>query len=356
MSVRMWLVGLAGLVLLLGGRQLHGESISVGDILAADSNQKAIIRVDPATGDRSVVSDNSTGTGPSFGNFGGIAVDSQGFILVTDQTNGVVRIDPLTGNRMVVSGGSIGSGPSFSTFLSGISVAANGDLLVADSLPNTLFRVDATTGDRSVVSSNSVGSGPAFGSSSPRGVAVDDAAGDAFATDISNDVLLRIDLDTGDRSIASGATVGTGPAFGNVISMARESTGSLLVTDNGLNEVLRVDSTTGSRTVLTTGSGPFFRNPWSLALEADGNILFSGNANPPGVADIAIYRLNPSTGGYSLVSSNTVGTGSQFQNNPFLAVVQIVPNSVPTPSTLVALLGMGLMATLGYRRRRNRAA
>ncbi len=72
----------------------------------------AIIKINPTTGDRTTVSSSaaSVGTGPSFVSPSGIAIGSDGKLIVTDTggTNGtagsdsVFIVDPTTGNRTII--------------------------------------------------------------------------------------------------------------------------------------------------------------------------------------------------------------------------------------------------------------
>src|SRR5206468_492485 len=107
-----------------------------GHLVVADGffGLKAVIRVDPHTGDRTVISsDATTGQGPSFGDLHAIAVEADGHLVVagsgfTGNGNWVVRVDPHTGNRTVISG----QGPDFG-FPTGVAVEADGHLVVTDS-------------------------------------------------------------------------------------------------------------------------------------------------------------------------------------------------------------------------------
>jgi glucose/arabinose dehydrogenase len=68
-----------------------------------------------------------------------------------------------------------------------------------------------------------------------------------------------VDQVSGDRTIISGAGIGSGPAFVRPRGIAVEADGSLVVTDPDLVAVVRVDPVTGDRTIISdanTGSGP----------------------------------------------------------------------------------------------------
>ena len=131
-----------------------------GDVYVADPDafggNGGVIRVDPTTGARTTVSENTAPAGaPRFADPRGIVVAANGDILVADPgafggSGGVIRVDPTTGARTTVSENTApAGGPSF-VEPRGIAVAANGDILVADldafGGNGGVIRVDPTTG------------------------------------------------------------------------------------------------------------------------------------------------------------------------------------------------------------------
>ena len=132
----------------------------------------AVFKIDPANGNRTVLSgcidaacSSIAGTGPQFSVPSGGAVRADGSLVIADTfLSAVLRVDPVTGNRTIVSGGSpvVGTGPSLGSPL-WVEVAGNGVLLVSDPGVGTVFSVDPATGNRTVLSSTSVGTGPGFG-------------------------------------------------------------------------------------------------------------------------------------------------------------------------------------------------
>jgi hypothetical protein len=85
-----------------------------GDIVVIDTDLGAVVRVDPTSGDRTIVSDDNTGAGPQFVEPWGVALESDGQILVADDVlEAVVRVDPTTGDRTIVSDVNTGVGPDF---------------------------------------------------------------------------------------------------------------------------------------------------------------------------------------------------------------------------------------------------
>jgi len=243
---------------------------SNGDVLVAEQSIVAglavpsVIRVDRATGTRSLISSNtSPAGGPSLGNPSGIDLDANGNILVADMTafgdGAIIRVDPTTGARTLVSrNGSPAGGPRLDGPMD-LAVAANGDIYVANTFGTNVLRVDPTTGARTLISANgNPGGGNAF--SWPWGMTID-AGGDILIAD-SNAYggpggIIRVDPATGNRSVVSNNATGTGPIFDHPGDLVVEAcTNTLLVTDSGMEAVYRVDPTTGNRTLVSDNTSP----------------------------------------------------------------------------------------------------
>src|SRR5205807_1199509 len=91
----------------------------------------------------------------------GLAIEADGHVLVTDGPFGlaaVLRVDPVRGDRTVVSDVSTGGGPPFSAPRS-LVVEADGHLLVADFGLVAVVRVDPRSGARTIVSNATIGQG-----------------------------------------------------------------------------------------------------------------------------------------------------------------------------------------------------
>lgn len=70
-----------------------------------------LMTVDPANGNRAVLSNSVTGTGPAFSSLEGVAVDAADNILVVDAGLGAVFVvDPANGNRTILSDAVTGTG------------------------------------------------------------------------------------------------------------------------------------------------------------------------------------------------------------------------------------------------------
>jgi sugar lactone lactonase YvrE len=136
-----------------------GGDILVTDIAPVTGNPR-LLRINPATGNRSVLTGVGVGAGPAV-NVAAVGVEA-GIIYVTDVVgNQIMSVDPATGNRTLVSGPGLGTGLAF---VSPVSITSDrpGSIVVLDSEQPAgpglglggLVRVDLATGDRSVISNN----------------------------------------------------------------------------------------------------------------------------------------------------------------------------------------------------------
>ena len=102
------------------------------------------MRIDPITGDRDISA--------KFSFVDAIAIEADGHIIGVDQRNeAIIQIDPIHGNRTTVSDASTGSGPLWQD-PTGLAVEATGQFVVTDAKLHALIRVDPHTGDRAIIS------------------------------------------------------------------------------------------------------------------------------------------------------------------------------------------------------------
>jgi sugar lactone lactonase YvrE len=250
------------------------EGIAVqasGQVLVADNGVAALFQVNPTTGNRTLLSGDGAGTGQqSFVTPFGVTIGSGGQLYVSDAGDQagdgfIVRVDPVTGARTLISGLGAGSGDAFSN-IRGV-VFVGGELYVTDVANQAVYRVDPITGARTIISDATHGMGTFFGA--PEGLTVD-TKGNLLIADAGNQTVVRVDPVTGNRTIVSGlGMMGTGTGFALPSGVTVDSLGKIQVADSGdlgipaLPAVFNVDPTTGNRTILSDfahGSGPRFQN------------------------------------------------------------------------------------------------
>jgi MYXO-CTERM domain-containing protein len=322
-----------------------GPSVSLavtlvpGDILVAAnfSNNPflggAIVVVDPTTGDRTILSDGTHGTGPGLQGATSISFASDGSLLVgAFGAQTLYRVDPTTGNRSIISSASVGTGPTSS--YDG-AVQFGNQLVLSGGAP---LYVDPSSGNRTAV--------PGGTGLASVGLAVSGSnliIGNTAANDI-----VKLDTTTGIQTIISGGGVGSGPAISHPSGLEFDGTGNLLlehVPSPFLDgEILRIDPLTGNRTIVSgggVGTGlPFGNTGSQLAVEPNGTIL----AISP--LQLSVLQIDPTTGNRTALSGPTAGTGPQWLG--LGSACAVVP--APEPSSLI-LAALGVLLLLANRRR-----
>ena len=316
---------------------------------AATGQLPAVIRVDPNTGNRTIVSDANTTipaedglVGPDWVVPQGVTVEADGQLAVTDPGRfSVYRVDPNTGKRTFVSGTSSLSGPALIR-PTGIAVAppnseSDGVFVVADSGLKGVVEI-SSTGSRFILSDFEIEG--AVNLESPFGIAIE-ASGTAVVTDLGLKALVRVMLDeTEERAIFSDATTGSGVNWITPLDIDVEDSGDLLVVDAGLNAVIRVNPTNGNRTVVsnaTNGTGPAFQQVRALAIEANGQLAVLDEGLR------AIFRVDPTSGNRTILSDASIGSGDELRAPTDIAVEAdgnlIVIETVPLLAALENPLG-----------------
>jgi hypothetical protein len=245
-----------------------------GDIAVTDQGftlgRPHVVEVNPGTGVRTLISGNGRGSGPALQIPGSMRVEASGDILVTDvdATTGnpqLLRIDPATGNRTVLTGNGAGSGPAVNVAAVGIE---NGVIYVTDVVGDQIMSVNAVTGARTLISGPTRGTGPAFvspvsmTSDSPGSVVVLDAE-QPGGPGTGLGALIRVDLTNGNRTLLSSDAAPTGgEQFDTPIDVQYNAcekafyvlqTGFTPATPAG--RVLKVDAATGVRTLFASYLG-----------------------------------------------------------------------------------------------------
>jgi hypothetical protein len=201
--------------------------------------------IDLTTGNRTIISDANTGTGPLLDAPRRVAFCAQTQrAFVTDLgLDAVLEIDIATGNRREVSGPSRGNGQDL-VFALGIVVTDTQQLFVGNNL--SLLRIDIVTGDRTVVSGDGVGEGPPV--VAPWSLKVDPTKSRAVIATTTS--LISVDLASGDRRLITDASFTDGTfAGGTGVAVDWDSNVAMAV-DAALGVAL-IDIATGTQLILS---------------------------------------------------------------------------------------------------------
>lgn len=206
--------------------------------------------------------------------------------LGTNRRGSLVRIDPATGTRTLFSDfGDPSQGPLVvGVGLRSAALHPAGDIVVIDG-GTSLFRVNAVTGHRTLLgrfTNRNI---------NPQALAID-AAGSIWVGSLSGGTgfrgaLFRFDSATGRETRVSDLGDATqGPVELNARGMALEPSGHILLTAWGrgtTTHLVRVDPATGARTVLSdfrdAAQGPLGHNPTGVAVLPAGKTILVADPN-----------------------------------------------------------------------------
>lgn len=250
------------------------------EVLAVDAPDGTVLAIELATGDRELISGNGRGSGEGLDFPGSLALDEQsGVVFVGDDGDDgnfrLLRVNLANGNRTVLSGTDSGdmvhgAGPSFSFIEDILLDPANNRVLVVDSGLPAVMAVDLATGDRRVLSDAGTGDGPepVFPVALARGPTPDEL----YIADRDLEAVLHVDLITGDRTVISDEVTGTGVPLPFMIAMAAHPDGQRIFVADDLHLVpVAVDVATGARSLVdpttVVGSGPVFEDPEGVAVD-----------------------------------------------------------------------------------------
>ena len=287
------------------------------------SFQPVVVEIDLASGNRAVISDNEeVGSGSSFLSIQGLVTDSAGSVLyAADFTGDLLRVDPATGARTIVSPSTLGlaNGGVFEQHLGMLFVEGNGSVLVSECLHGQLVSIDPSDGARSILTPPFRGDGPpligvramALRQSGDTLITLNGKGGTPDTGSVSN--VTSVDTTTGHRAILSNAAVGSGEVMADVFDVIDDSAhGRYLVTDRQAKAVIAIDPDTGDRAILSDnlshGSGAQFEVPLGIAIDTARN-----RAIVVDVALDALIGVDLETGDRTIITQvGGAGSGEDF--------------------------------------------
>ncbi len=302
------------------------------DFIAVDLGLGELLSINKSTGARSIVKEFSVGSGPDMVSIIASATSSDGKNAFAITYDGLYKIDLATGNRSVLSDATHGTGNSFlfiRDFALNNSQSKAYGLATGTGSINGLFLIDLQTGNRTVLSSSSVGTTLTAGADitvSCLSLTVNGSETIAYITDYSNGgSVIKIDLATGNRSFLSNPAIGTGTNFSFPYGLDIDSSGAnLYILDTSLKGIVKVDTATGNRTVVASnsiGTGPAFNSLSNLALNFSGTKAIVGDSQ-------TLLSLDLNTGNRTVVSSPSIGLGTAIYFGRFKKIDTSSPRMI----------------------------
>jgi len=293
-------------------------------LFVVDDGRNSLVAIDPASGNRTTVSDNNPIYGATMNFWNSIALDTAGnrVITATPSLDDMYGVDLTTGVRTLVSNLARDI-PNANRSFRGVTVApARGAAYLADDFSNAVVRMDLATGVRTSITSSGLIAGllthPAIGTGPelewPTDVLYDADLDRLLVMEESwADPLIEVDEATGNRSMIIDGAVGAGINFKDPSGIVLDPSGrSAYVTDYIADIIVAVDLNDGSRQLIAgspTGRGTIATDP--LAIDVDSS---TGELYVVDFTENSLYSLSVATGARRTVANQTTGTGPLLDN------------------------------------------
>lgn len=284
-------------------------------VLIADSQQQFVLEIDLDTGTRRVIA-TLPDISASIFESSVIALGDQ--VLYFFYNEEIHQVDLDSGNQSILTGGDIGSGPTISYVTDMVFDEVNDQLLLTQSpfdfsgADEMVMAINLSTGNRTELSGPTRGDGPQL--ENPKRIVLDGVNERLFIADSSFGGVMSIDTSSGDREILfqsipgvyEGITFPTGIAFDGLNDR-------VLLVDNLETPTLYAFALDGGALpiVLSTdsvGEGIEFSSPSGLAFDSENNQVL--------VADryyTSFITVDPQNGNRDIYDVDRVGAGPDLQ-------------------------------------------
>jgi len=299
----------------------HGIALDEADnvVYVMDSGLKGLIAINLSNGERTVVSNNTIGNGSNFLIPRDIALDkTNSRILYTDILKGteLLAIDiatVATGNRSTLSGNGVGSGPSLRNAWRVSVDAIASQALVTDANLKSIITISLTDGTRKVLS-DAAQRGPIL--QSPTGIFFDAEARRLFVMDKRLDAVFSIDRNTGVRNIVSSDNIGNGPLLNFVKDIFLDGN-SITAVENDPYRIISIDINSGERSAginNATGTGPAILNLSHITPDTAENFILALGEEAADVAPRSkkLLKINTINGDRSVLFENFNNLGAGY--------------------------------------------
>jgi Ca2+-binding RTX toxin-like protein len=312
--------------------------LSAGDIVVADPNafdgDGGLIDVNPDTGAQAPLSNNTISSQDLFRDPTSVTLIPNGTLVVADPaafggSGGLIRVDPATGQQTPLSNNALSLQGLFADPV-GVAVAHSGDLLVTDSSASggggAVISVDPETGQQSLVSNNAISQTALF--VNPFGIAIE-RSGTILVADPDSPApvsgttgaIIAVDPGTGAQKLITDNDNSQTDLFADPLGVAIETPGTLLVAnragDPTANGVILVNRSSGQQYGLAIDGG--FVAPSGITMDLDGRALVADSAAFGGGG--GLIRVDPNSGVQSTVSGNPTSPDALFVDPQGLMVV-----------------------------------
>ena len=275
-----------------------------GTLLVIDDQYETLLEVDPAANSFRIVSSFETGEGENIDSPRGMVLAEDGTLVILDKGR-LIEVDLGSGDRAVRITLPVNSGGLLGIFVA--LTVHDGAFFVADNRFGVVYKVDAVTSISEPVTSVEVGDGIRFGS--PFDVVL--VGDDYLITDQSNNRLVRVNHETGVRSVELSASTSVPLVSPNYVA-ADSRTGMIYLSYSqfDINGIASFDPATGTANIIASpvdDLGPPLILPTDLAYVAATHELLIVDAIRQ-----RLVSLDIATGQRTILSEDGDGNGVPF--------------------------------------------
>lgn len=281
-------------------------------LIGAPASQD-ILELDPATGQRNYFSHTGIQSATSMR----VDASNHSLLVLDAEQRSLVAFDLQTGTPTVLAGAAVGSGADMVPSR-GLAVRNSTGMAFTGQRAGEILSIDTTSLARQTLIHSAIGSGPRMSANAD--MLIEQHSGtprSLLVSDVTN--LLRIDLKTGNRTVVSSASVGTGVFDGTFTRIALDTRADhpahAFVVMRGLShQLVSIDLATGNRELIVDTTIPSStRTVADLRFDAAQNRLIFSDVKWSGGPDDAIHAVDLATGQQTTISSSTVGGGPSFK-------------------------------------------
>ncbi len=258
-----------------GFAKIDSDDVAVVDLVA-----NKITKINLAHKTAQVISSNTRGHGPDMQAPIGITFIGQSLYVLDYKLKSIFKINPVTGDRSIfmkltsLSSDQLKAQQPF--ILSSLYLGKTPFLLVSDPQKKTIFKINIAQHSLSVLTSNSSIYGPKW--LAPFGMAFDHK-NTLFVTDYAGNAVYAVNMTTGKkRKLLSIKNPTQTPHLVYPGQIMMSSRGQLIIGDERLPGIIRVNPLTGHMSVITSpvyGSGPIMLEAIAVNTLKHGKFIFS---------------------------------------------------------------------------------
>jgi len=304
--------------------------VSTGDIIVLDDDFLSIIKVDPVTGEQTLISDNSISSEINFEDVAGIAINSDGEIIVADEDAGcdldgengaVIKVDRNTGIRTLISDNCVSEVGLFRD-LEAVAIDSENNIVVLDESGQTslVILVNPNTGNHTLIydSRNYPDLLADF-----EDLTIDSHGHIILAGKINGEpAIVRVNPSTGKHTIISNNRISPPGLLANPVGISLDKNGEILVIDDYAgpslkSAVIKINPNTGKQSLLShneISDLDLLIKVKGIAVDIDGNIIVGDDDEK------TVIKVDPKTGNQELISDNNISSNKLFDDIEDLVV------------------------------------